>query len=351
MYMSMDARRIAMKKRSISIVILLLTMVLMMSMTGLAAAKAKKIKLNKKKITMSVGETRTLIAKVKPASASQKVRWISSNKKVATVSSAGKVKAKAAGTAVITCRSRKNPKAKAVCKVTVKKANSNKDKNSDSNTEDTTKANTLTDSTELAAIKQILGCTGEPLHERFQNNKVSVKRSSSGLTIWSVGTSANGVVKNIKVYNDTGSMTGYTYCNAWGSPSVTYSKEVQSDHSSLKDGSYSFASDPSGVLAGWGMWNASTTQEEFHKMINSSISAEVFELVKETFSNSFYFSASGGGSTIILYGKDPQGQLIGKYAGVVSYNMSSNSLYFRVKGINPGNTDDYGKNFYEELTW
>ena len=97
------------------------------------------------------------------------------------------------------------------------------------------------------------------------------------------------------------------------------------------------------------MFNASTTQQEFEKMINSKVSATVFKSVKDTFSNSFYFSSSRGDSAIILYGKDSTGKLIGKYAGVMSYNMISNAIYFRVYGINPEYSEGYGKNYFEYL--
>lgn len=71
------------------------------------------VKLNKKKVTLYVGKSTTL--KVKGTK--KKAKWTSSNKKVATVSSKGKVKAKKKGTAKITA---KIGKKKYTCKVTVK---------------------------------------------------------------------------------------------------------------------------------------------------------------------------------------------------------------------------------------
>lgn len=61
-------------------------------------AKAKKPVLSKKKLTMSVGESKTL--KVK--NTKKKVKWSSGKKSVASVSKKGRVKAKKKGTAVIT---------------------------------------------------------------------------------------------------------------------------------------------------------------------------------------------------------------------------------------------------------
>lgn len=61
-------------------------------------AKAKKPVLSKKKLTMSVGESKTL--KVK--NTKKKVKWSSGKKSVASVSKKGRVKAKKKGTAVCT---------------------------------------------------------------------------------------------------------------------------------------------------------------------------------------------------------------------------------------------------------
>ena len=78
-----------------------------------------KVKLNKSKATVEKGKTLTLKATVSPTSLSDKsVIWKSSNTKVATVTSVGKVKGVKAGTATITCTS-KATGAKATCKVTV----------------------------------------------------------------------------------------------------------------------------------------------------------------------------------------------------------------------------------------
>jgi len=78
-----------------------------------------KVKLSKTKATIKKGKTLTLKATVTPSELIDKsVTWKSSNKKVATVTSAGKVKGVGAGTATITCTS-VSTGAKATCKVTV----------------------------------------------------------------------------------------------------------------------------------------------------------------------------------------------------------------------------------------
>ena len=81
---------------------------------------ARSIALNKTKLTLMKGKSQTLkIKRIRPLGASSRVKWTSSNKKVAVVNSKGKVTAKGKGTAVIKAVSAKNKKAVARCKVTV----------------------------------------------------------------------------------------------------------------------------------------------------------------------------------------------------------------------------------------
>ena len=85
--------------------------------------KPSSVKVSAVKATVVVGKTNTLKAAVKPAGVYCPVKWTSSNKAVATVSSNGKVTAKKAGTATITVKAtQKNSKGKylsTACKVTV----------------------------------------------------------------------------------------------------------------------------------------------------------------------------------------------------------------------------------------
>ena len=79
-----------------------------------------KITLNKTTASVAKGKTLQLTATVTPASATNKaVTWKSSNTKIATVSSTGKVTAKSAGTVTITCTAKDGSGKKATCKITV----------------------------------------------------------------------------------------------------------------------------------------------------------------------------------------------------------------------------------------
>ncbi|MCH5264262.1 MAG: Ig-like domain-containing protein [Lachnospiraceae bacterium] len=79
------------------------------------AKKAKKLKMKKKKVTITVGQKKTLKLTVSPKKAA--VKWSSDKKKIASVSKKGVVTGKKAGKATITAKSGKK---KATCKVTVK---------------------------------------------------------------------------------------------------------------------------------------------------------------------------------------------------------------------------------------
>lgn len=93
--------------------------------TDKASTKVRKIKLNKTKLSLyyfggGKGQMEQLkVSAILPKSASKAVTWSSSNKKVAKVSSDGKVTAVGKGTCTITAKSKITPKIKATCKVTV----------------------------------------------------------------------------------------------------------------------------------------------------------------------------------------------------------------------------------------
>lgn len=106
----------------------------------LANGVIASISLNYSEYSLDVGQTKTFVATVSPSSA--KVTWYSSNNKVATVNSTGKVTAKSAGTATITAKTANG--LKAACRITVKGSQSTTVTNNDTSSEKTYILNTNT---------------------------------------------------------------------------------------------------------------------------------------------------------------------------------------------------------------
>jgi len=79
-----------------------------------------KLSVNSKKVTLKKGKTFQIEVTLPEYSYCDKFTYKSSNKKVATVSSKGKIKAKKKGKATITVTAKNNPKAKVKIQVTVK---------------------------------------------------------------------------------------------------------------------------------------------------------------------------------------------------------------------------------------
>ena len=83
--------------------------------------KVTSVSVSPKSVSLNVGATKKVTAKVKPSNATtKKVSYTSSNKSVATVTSAGKITAKAAGKATITVKATDGSNKKATVAVTVK---------------------------------------------------------------------------------------------------------------------------------------------------------------------------------------------------------------------------------------
>ena len=118
------------RNKKILTVITILLLIVCMAVPVSAAGK-----INKKKATLKVGQTLQL----KVTGTKGKVKWKSSKKSVATVSSKGRVKAKKKGYATITA---KVGKKKYTCKVTVKKPATNSNGGFSGNTNANTNANT-----------------------------------------------------------------------------------------------------------------------------------------------------------------------------------------------------------------
>lgn len=81
------------------------------------AVKTSKVSVEKKKLTLKKGKSAQVKVTLTPLTSLEKVKFSSSNKKVAEVSAKGKIKAKKPGKAKITVKSGKK---KAVITVTVK---------------------------------------------------------------------------------------------------------------------------------------------------------------------------------------------------------------------------------------
>lgn len=91
------------------------------SMTAFAATKVTKVTISKTSASLYTTQSLQLSAKVSPSNASnKKVTWSTSDKKIATVSSSGLVKALKKGTVTITAKAADGSGKKATCKVTVK---------------------------------------------------------------------------------------------------------------------------------------------------------------------------------------------------------------------------------------
>lgn len=92
--------------------------------------KVTKVRLSKSKVSVAKGKTVTLKATAEPYDATnKKVRWTSSNTKIATVTQKGLVKGIKPGTATITARAADGSGKKAACKVTVTKTKVDKTPN------------------------------------------------------------------------------------------------------------------------------------------------------------------------------------------------------------------------------
>lgn len=108
-------------KRRLLAWILVMAIIAAIPMETVAAVKVTKVTLNRTSVTLTKGKSFTLTASVSPKKATKKtVKWTSSNKKVATVTSKGVVKGVAKGTAVITAKAADGSGKKASCKITVK---------------------------------------------------------------------------------------------------------------------------------------------------------------------------------------------------------------------------------------
>lgn len=185
------------KKLAVSLLAIAMILTLLPATNASAAAKTK---LNKKSATIYVGKTVSLKLK----NNKKKVKWTSSNKKVATVSNKGKVKGKKAGKTTITAKVG-NKKYK--CNITVKNKKANNNISNDNNTNNNN--NNTNNSTTNNRIK-VYGISLDTYEKNIYSDEsftidvqVLPKNATNKKVYWTssnpnVATVNNGVVSAVK---------------------------------------------------------------------------------------------------------------------------------------------------------
>ena len=286
----------------------------------------QKIILSDTSLSLDKGETETLKATLTSKIKKKGVTWKSSDKKIATVSKKGKITAKAYGTVTITCTSKKDKKIKATCTVNVRKPKTEL----------------------LTTFEEIVKTSFSPINQYVKyNSKPSYMNDSSGRTVWSAGYTANGVLRKVTAYKENSyEKLAYTLCDGWGGPAVSLLTDGSADvRDDILDGSYDFKKDPAQVVVAWRMWKDSTSKKEIETALNTKISDEVYEILIDKYSSDF------STPTLIIYGKNADGKLIGKYAGTLMYNMTKNSGYYNVVGTDSSNKTEYGAYYYGSIVY
>ncbi|MCR4721788.1 MAG: Ig-like domain-containing protein [Lachnospiraceae bacterium] len=286
----------------------------------------QKIILSYDSLSLDKGETETLKATLTKKLKKKGVTWKSSDKSVVTVSKKGKITAKSYGTATITCTSKKDKKIKATCTINVRKPK-----------------------TELiTTFENIVSMTFSPVNQYVNyRTSPSVKYDSSGKTVWSAGYTANGVLRKVTSYKENSyEKLSYTLCDGWGGPAVTLMTDGSADvRDNILDGSYDFKKDSAQVVVAWRMWKDGTSKKEIETALNTKISDEIYKNLIDKYETNF------STPTIIIYGKNADGELIGKYAGTLMYNWTKNSGYYNVIGTDSSNKTEYGANYCGTVTY
>lgn len=134
------------------------------------------IKLDNTSVKLNVGKTKTLKATITPQKAGTKITWSTSNNKVATISSTGKITAKKPGEAVITVKTSNGKTAQCKVKVILSVSSSTKTKNKNGN--GYSKVITMGDRT-FKLYKQYQGSYSQKPYNST-NNKRMQKISNTG---------------------------------------------------------------------------------------------------------------------------------------------------------------------------
>ena len=165
----------------------LLIWAMMLTLIPVQSNAAKKVKLNKSKLSLYAGKSYTLKLKGNK----KRIKWSSSRKSIATVSSKMKVKAKKKGTCKITA---KVGKKKYVCKVTVKTKKNN--------------------NTSIKTVKSISTPTPSPTITTDEKSSKSDKFDLLANYIQTYGntnSSGNKFINSTKTSNSDGYIDDYNY--------------------------------------------------------------------------------------------------------------------------------------------